>query len=188
MTREHRGITLVEVEDKIIELDGVSVILDRDVAALYGVETKRVNEAVSNNPDKFPAGYVLEIADSLRSKFSTLENDKVSGRGKYSKHPTKAFTEKGLYMLATVLKSQRATQTTIGIIETFSKVRELAGHVRRLQENPPQNEQKTLMQASGEIIAELIDPHLDVSDTETSIEINFALLKFKHTVKKRSKV
>ena len=69
------------------------------MAALYGVEPKRVNEAVRNNPEKFPDGYILELdneeAKSLRSKFSTLDN----GRGNHTKYNPKAFTEKGLYML-----------------------------------------------------------------------------------------
>ena len=105
-----------QVKDRIITLRGVPVLLDADVATLYGVETKRVNEAVKNNPDKFPDGYLFrldnqEFAD-LRSKFST------SSWGGTRVLPT-AFTERGLYMLATILKSKRATQTTIAIIETF---------------------------------------------------------------------
>ena len=104
---------------------GQRVILDSDVARLYGVNTMRVNEAVKNNPDKFPDGYIITLnngeweTSSLRSKISTL---KTSGRGEHTKYPPKAFTEKGLYMLATILKSPKATQTTIAIIETFAKI------------------------------------------------------------------
>ena len=82
------------------------VILDADVAELYGVETKRVNEAVRNNPTKFPPDYMFELDTEesrvLRSNVSTLEH---TGKGKHSKYSFKAFTEKGLYMLATILKS-----------------------------------------------------------------------------------
>lgn len=95
----------IEVENKIVTLRGQQVILDSDVAELYGVETKRINEAVSNNPEKFPDGYIWELIEeevsALRSKISTL---KKTGRGQHSKYPPKAFTEKGLYMLATILK------------------------------------------------------------------------------------
>ena len=91
------------------------MLLDSDVAALYGVETREINQAVKNNPNKFPKGYVFELYDreirSLRSKILTA-NPK-------SRVLPKAFTEKGLYMLATILKSERATQTTIAIVETF---------------------------------------------------------------------
>ena len=95
------------------------MILDKDVAEIYGVETKRINEAVKNNLDKFPVGYIINLSkeewDILKTKIST------SSRGGKVKLP-KAFTEKGLYMLATILKSKVATQTTIAIIETFARV------------------------------------------------------------------
>ena len=108
---------LPQVEEKIITLRNQQVILDCDVAELYGVETKRINEAVSNNPEKFPEGYIFKLENneviSLRSKFSTL---KSNGRGQHPKYPHKDFTEKGLYMLATILKSPRAVQTTIAKI------------------------------------------------------------------------
>ena len=90
----------------------------------------------------------------------------------------------GLYMLATILKSKTATQTTIAIIETFAKVRELTQTIKKLSQNPPEPEQKSLMQKSGDIIAKLLDDDLQINETETSIEINFAVLKFKHTIKK----
>ena len=96
-----------QVKEKIIELREQQVILDSDVAGLYGVETKRINEAVRNNPDKFPDGYLFELAkeewELLKSKFST------SIKGGKVKLPT-AFTEKGLYMLATILKSPKAVR------------------------------------------------------------------------------
>ena len=98
---------LQAIENKIITIQGKQVILDSDVAELYSVETKRINEAVKNNPDKFPKGYIIILTDdemrSLRSKISTLEN---IGRGKHAKYNAKCFSEKGLYMLATILKSK----------------------------------------------------------------------------------
>ncbi len=174
------------VEEKIFRLRDEQVILDSDVAALYGVETKRVNEAVRNNPDKFPAGYLIDLskeeAKSLRSKISTLE---TGGRGEHSKYPPKAFTEKGLYMLATILKSPRATQTTIAIVETFAKIRELARTAAELSEAPDEFRQKSLMEKGGDIMAELLGDDLKTTDTETSIELNFAVMKFKHTIKRK---
>ena len=121
------------------------------------VETKRINEAVKNNPGKFPEGYIIETTDdewnALKSKISTL-------------------------------KSKQATETTIAIIETFAKVRELTQAINKLSQNPPKPEQQSLMQKSGEIMAKLLDDDLHTTGTETSIEINFAVLKFKHTIKK----
>ena len=171
-----------KIESKIILLRKQKVILDKDVAEVYGVETKRINEAVKNNLDKFPDGYIIDLSkeewDLLKSKFST------SIKGGKVKLP-KAFTEKGLYMLATILKSKVATQTTIAIIETFAKVRELTQTISKLSSNPPKDQQQSLMQKSGEIISELLDNDLTTSESETTIEINFALLKFKHTIKKK---
>ena len=177
-----------QVEEKILTIRNQSVILDSDVAVLYGVETKRVNEAVKNNPDKFPEGYILDLSMDetirSRSKFSTLNNPK---RGENLKYLPKAFTERGLYMLATILKSPTATQTTIDIVETFAKIRELSRTIAKLSETQEEHKQKTLMQKSGEIIADFFSDDMQVTDTETSIEINLALMKIKHTVKQKKK-
>ena len=122
-------IKFENLQDRIIELRGQSVLLDTDVAEIYGVETKRINEAVKNNPDKFPAGYIIELDktewDGLKSKFST------STKGGKVKLPS-AFPEKGLYMLATILKSSRAVQATLSIIETFAKIRQLSRSIQEL--------------------------------------------------------
>jgi len=179
-------IKFENIESKLLEIKEQKVLLDFDIAELYEVETKRINEAVKNNPDKFPVGYILELSkeelDFLKSKISTL---KGSGRGQHTKYPPKAFTEKGLYMLATILKSKSATKTTISIIETFAKVRELTKTINILSQNPEKEKQQSLMKKSGEIISELLDNDLQTKESETVIEINFAVLKFKHTIKKK---
>ncbi len=171
------------VEDKILIIRNQKIILDSDVAYLYGVKTKEVNQAVKNNPDKFPYGYVFELSESefadLRSKISTANLSKV-------RTIPKAFTEKGLYMLATILKSQVATETTINIIETFTKTRELSRTVGELVTISEETKQKSLLKRSGELISEVLTEALDASETETSIEINLAVLKFKHTIKHKN--
>jgi len=142
-----------DVKDKILEIRGERVLLDRDVAELYGVETKRVNEAIRNNPDKFPEGYIipLEVEDweILRSKFSTLSGN---GWGQHTKYKPNAFTEKGLYMLATILKSPTATQTTITIVETFTKLRELTDVIRQIPEIQDVSLQESLMVAAPQAV------------------------------------
>jgi hypothetical protein len=108
------------------------------------------------------------------------------------KHTTalpKAFTEKGLYMLATILKSKKATETTLAIIDTFSKVKEISRTIKELPQTP-QNSPKyqQLMQKTGDLISDLVVPEgLDTSETEASIEVNLAVVKFKYSVKKRPK-
>jgi len=90
-------------------------------------------------------------------------------------------------MLATILKSPVATKATISIIETFTKIRELSRSVKELSSVQDKTQQKALMQRSGELIAEILDDDLQTSDAETSIKLNIAVLKFKHTVKKSRK-
>ena len=88
-------------------------------------------------------------------------------------------------MLATVLKSTAATKTTIAIIEAFAKIRELSRNIRMLSEIQDEPSKNIIMKKSGGLIAEILDDPLRVSDTETTIEINFAVIKFKHLVKKK---
>ena len=155
--------------------------------ALYGVETKRVNEAVRNNPDKFPPDYLFELdADesrSLRTKISTLKPEGAN-RGAHSKYNYKAFTEKGLYMLATVLKSRRATETTFAIIETFAKVRALKRDLVALHEEPDAEKKAARARRFGELLADVVMPDADAVETESSLELNFLVGKIKHTVRK----
>ena len=171
-----------EIEDKIITLRGQKVLLDRDVAALYGVETRDINKSVRNNPDKFPKGYVIELNDSelkgLRWKNSTTNLSK-------SRVLPKAFTEKGLYMIATILKSARATEATISIIETFAKLRELSRTLNNLPDTS-EEQQKSLLEKSGDLFTDLLDNNLQATDSETTIELNLAVLKVKHTVKRKA--
>ena len=95
--------SIIEVESKIITLSDQQVILDSEVAELYGVETRDINKAVKNNPGKFPNGYIFELTTSEKSE--VVEIFHHLSRLRFSPQLPKAFTEKGLYMLATILKS-----------------------------------------------------------------------------------
>ncbi|MEI8128728.1 MAG: ORF6N domain-containing protein [bacterium] len=172
------------IEDKIIEINGLPVIIDADVAGIYDVETRDINKSVKNNPEKFPKGYIIELTKVQKNEL--VENFHQFNNLKHSKTMPKAFTEKGLYMLATILKSQQATQTTIAIIETFTKIRTLQKNIRNVSNAKDENEKNSFLQKSGEIIAEILDNNLNTNETETSIELNFAVLKFKHKVKKKA--
>ena len=179
-------LTIQEVKNSIFNLRGKEVILASDVAKFYGVETRIVNQAVKNNPDKFPNGYIMDLSKDewsfLRSKILTLENH--PGKGHYPKYLPKAFTEKGLYMLATILKSPIATQTTLAIIDTFAQVRELKRTLKEMHDSDSTEKKKKGMIHVGEILAELITPELETSETESSMEINLFIGKLKHTVKR----
>lgn len=176
------------VKSRMLTIRGQMVLLDCDVADLYGVETKRINEAVGNNPEKFPEGYVLaldgEESRELRSKISTL--GKGAGRGRFSKYNFKAFTERGLYMLATILKGERAAKTTLAIIETYARVRELARTMEALQGvKDGGTQQRELLQKTGEILARVVGDNLRTETTETEIEFNFAIVKIRHKIIRR---
>lgn len=184
------------IEEKLIEIRNKKVILDCDVAHLYGIETKRVNEAVKNNPEKFPEGYVIyldeEETDFLRSSNSIVEigDEPVENFDrfkniKYSTVRPKAFTDKGLYMLATILKSPKSTQTTIAIIETYSKLVQFSKAIQSISENENEKTNKELMEKGGALLSEILVGDTQLDETETSIELNFALLKLKHIVKRK---
>ena len=179
------SVNIETVRSRIVVVRQQAVILDADVAALYGVETKRVNEAVRNNPDKFPPEYMFALdkdeSAALRSKISTLENK--SGRGHYSKHGYKAFTERGLYMLATILKSRQAVETTFAIIETFAQVRGLKRDLLALNQ-PETKGRRSLMHRFGETLLNVVMPDPDVNETQASLELNFLVGKVKYSVRR----
>jgi hypothetical protein len=104
-----------------------------------------------------------------------------------SRVASKAFSEKGLYMLATILKSPVATERTIEIIETFAKVREVSRTIAEIGQETDKEMQKRMLQRTGELISDIIHPSLEVTDMETTIELNLAILSVKHTVKRTSK-
>lgn len=124
-------ISTGDVEKLMLSIRGKNVLLDRDVAMLYGVETKRINEAVRNNPEKFPFGYIFEL--DRFEKQQLVENFDRFNILKHSTVAPTAFTEKGLYMLATILKSPQAVSTTLAIIDTFTMTRQLARTMESLQ-------------------------------------------------------
>ena len=113
------------ISNKIYFIRGQKVMLDGDLALLYGVETKRLNEQVKRNLFRFPEDFMFQLNDnehnSLRSQIATLEK----GRGKYQKYLPFAFTEHGVMMLSSVLKSDKAIQTNIQIMRIFMKVRQM---------------------------------------------------------------
>lgn len=175
-------VSIKEVERKIAVIRGTEVIADADVAALYGVETKDVNRAVRNNPDKFPHSYMFELNKNelrdLRLKFSST---KVSAK---NHHSTKVFTECGLYMLATILNGPRARAVTFAIIETFYRVRSLKRDILELHNEKDETVKTKTLKHFGDVLTDIVMPDLETSETESSLEINFIIGKVKHSVKR----
>ncbi len=153
---------LLITEDFIISkihfLRDEKVMLDKDLAALYGVQTRVLNQAVKRNIERFPSDFMFQLSEkelkSLRSQIVTLEN----GRGKYSKYLPYAFTEQGVAMLSSVLKSQTAIDVNIQIIRTFTRMRRM-------------------LLAHGELMLKLEKMEKDVSENKEDIKVIFEYLK-----------
>ena len=183
---DYQVMGVADVKARMVSVRGQPVLLDRDVAALYGVETKHVNQAVRNNPGRFLDGYVFELSNdelqNLRSKFLTAN---ISTK---SRVPPKVFTERGLYMLATILKSARAERATIAIIETYAQLRSMVRDMEALQtlkDGSP--EQAAQLTQAGHKLAALIGDNLSTESTKTTIELNLAVLKITHEVTRTKK-
>jgi len=123
-------ISVQRIEGMIYVIRGQRVMLDNDLAELYGVETRVLKQAVRRNKKRFPDDFMFEVTkeenQSLRSQNVILE------RGKYSKYLSFAFTEQGVAMLSTVLNSERAIEVNIEIMRAFIRVREMLGAHREL--------------------------------------------------------
>ncbi len=184
--REEFKVRLMnDVKNKLINVRGQQVLLDADVAELYGVETRIVNLAVKNNPEKFQEDYVFRIDRQelidLRSKIL------IANLSSKSRTLPAVFTEKGLYMLATVLKSHNATIATIAIIETFAAVRSLKQELIELHKETNPQVQQNKMEHFGSVLSEIVMPDLETSETESTLELNFIIGKLKHSVKRVKK-
>lgn len=182
------------IENKLIKYHDEFVIVDSDVAQLYGVETREINQAVSNNPDKFPDEYIIEL--TKEEKQEVIKNFDHLSKLKYSPHLPKVFTEKGLYMLATIIKSKIATETTLNIIETFAKVKELSRNINDIMKTQDESKQKELAEKSNKILEDIIEIEPDiltddedgeVIETTTKFEFNLGFAKVSRSIKKIKK-
>lgn len=149
------------IERKIFVIRGQNVMLDRDLAELYGVPTKRLNEQVRRNIKRFPEDFMFQLtrseARSLRSQNATLK------RGRHSKYLPYVFTEQGVAMLSSVLTSERAMQVNVAIMRTFVRLRrmlsahkELACKLAELEKKIEKQDQKII--AIFEVIRQLMEP------------------------------
>ncbi len=141
--RENQETDLIvfeKIENKIYNIRGERVMLDSDLAEIYGVETKVLKQAVRRNPHRFPIDFMFELTleelrglESLRSQFVTLDAEK-SKRGKYSKYVPFAFTEHGAVMLASVLKSPTAIEASLQVVRAFVRLRTILTEHKELAE------------------------------------------------------
>ena len=144
--------------DAIVRIRGQAVILDSDLAALYGVTVKRLNEQVRRNQKRFPDDFVLRLTesewDSLRSQFATLK------RGQHRKYMPYAFTEHGAIMAATVLNSQKAIDMSVAVVRAFVRLRRLALSVEGLARKVAalENKYDASFRAVFDAVRDLMEP------------------------------
>ncbi len=164
-----KDIAVEVVATRILEIRGKKVMLDRDLARLYGVEPKRLNEQVKRNIKRFPDDFMFQLSweeiEFLRSQFATLNGvrSELSKRGKHIKYLPYVFTEHGVAMLSSVLNSERAIQVNILIMRAFTKLREiflthrdLAGKISELEKKYAQHD--NTIKDIFEAIKQLLEP------------------------------
>jgi hypothetical protein len=149
------------IKNKILLIRGQRVMLDRDLAVLYGVETKTLKQAVKRNPKRFPNDFMFELTKeefkNWRSQFVTSKADKMGLR-----YPPFAFTENGVAMLSSILNSERAIMVNIQIMRTFTRLREILGSHVELRRKIEQMEKKydSQFKVVFEAIRQLMSPPL----------------------------
>ena len=125
-------VPIERIESRILLVRGQKVLLDTDLAAVYEVSTKRFNEQVRRNRQRFPDDFMFELSagewNSLRSQFATLK----AGRGQHRKYRPYAFTEHGAIMAATILNSPRATEVSVYVVRAFVRLRNLLASNKEL--------------------------------------------------------
>ncbi len=169
-----------KVTSKIIVIRDTQVIIDRDVAELYGVTTREINQALKNNPKKFPSDFVIELTSN--EKQEVIKNFDHLQNLKFSRVAPHAFTEQGLYMLATILKGDLATDTSLAIVRTFTKLRQLSRAMQQVNEEvarggemPNEKKQGTFKNLMNEIFT---DP-LPVKVQKMTFGINLGVFNWK---------
>jgi hypothetical protein len=140
MIEPHSIVPLERIERSILLLRGEKVMLDLDLAAIYGVTTKRLNEQVKRNASRFPADFMFQLTAAEKNEVVT--NCDHLARLKFSPHLPYAFTEHGALMLANVLNSERAARTSVQVVRVFVRLRqwlasnaELARKLESLEKN-----------------------------------------------------
>ncbi len=184
-TSKNIAIPLERIQQSIYMIRGQKVILDRDLAQLYGVATKRLKEQVRRNADRFPEDFMF-VLDSeefaiWRSQIATSKSDRKGLR-----YPPMAFTEQGVAMLSAVLHSQRAIEVNIAIMRTFVKLRQmLESHeqlARKLAnlENRYDEQLQLIFEVLGELMSEPTDKKKQIG-----FHVKEARAKYKANKKKK---
>jgi phage regulator Rha-like protein len=176
--------TQKSIEDSVVVFNGQPTILDSDVAEFYGVETREINQAIKNNEIKFPESYVIQLNnDEWRNLKSKILTSSWGGKNK----PPRLLTEKGLYMLATILKGEKAALVTIQIIETFAALREAGRAINEMSLSEDQPTKEGLGKKVSVLVGDILGKSLPVEAVETEFNFNLLAVKIKHKVSRGGK-
>lgn len=176
------------IKDKIIKINDKLVIVDRDVAEIYGVTTREINQAVSRNKGKFPQRYLMELDSSIKNELVT-NFDRFNSL-KHSTTNIKAFTEQGLYMLATILKGEIATKMTIQIIDTFTELREVAYNLDKAADSKTEDDMGIYLNEAGNRLSQLLLQNITPDNDKkikTTLEINLGIFRAKIEIENSKK-
>ncbi len=125
MAKKTRLVSQEQIENAILLLRGETVLLDSDLASLYGVTTKALNQAVKRNRDRFPGDFMFRLSAKETSVLNRSQNVTGSQKHRDPRYPPYAFTEQGVAMLSSVLRSQRAVQVNVEIMRAFVRLRKI---------------------------------------------------------------
>ena len=181
-------------EGKLIKLKDTLVLWDKDVALLYEIEPKKLRQQLKRNIEKFPRDYAFQLSDQelalMGSQNVTPSKQQYGGTNPW------VFTEKGLYMVATILKSKNALNATFVIIETFAKIKELSSNINSIMQTTDKKLQHYFAQKSNKILEEIIyiepdilqdDEDGEIIETTTKFEFNLGFAKVSGSIKKIKK-
>lgn len=170
------SLPIEEIREKIYRICNIEVMLDSDLAELYGVETRQINQAVSRNLTRFPSDFMFELS---QEEVENLKSQNVISSWGGRRFTPKVFTEQGVYMLATVLKSQQAADVTIAIMRTFTKMRhyaieysDLAKQIHELKQEVVANKEwtKERLSAVADAVIMIEDSIGSLEDTVSDIK------------------
>ncbi|MBW1752657.1 MAG: ORF6N domain-containing protein [Deltaproteobacteria bacterium] len=177
-------VPIERIASKIYLIREIKVMLDRDLAELYGVETKRLKEQVRRNIERFPEDFMFELTkeelNNWRSQFATSNQDIMGLR-----IPPFAFTEHGVLMLSSVLKSERAVQVNIQIMRTFTKLREALIDNKDLRKEL--EELKQITEERFQIVFETLDQLLTI-ESKPKKKIGYTVKEKQQKYGKRAKI
>jgi len=183
-----------KIENKLIEINNELVLLDKDVAELYGIEAKKLRQQLKRNMEKFPEDYAYQLSDEMVNIM--VSQNVTPSKQSFGGALPWVFTEKGLYMVATILKSKNALEATFTIIETSAKIKKLSRNINAIMKTTDEEKQQELAKESNMILEEIIEIEPDiiedesddeVIETTTKFEFNLGFAKVSRSVKKVKK-